>query len=325
MVKKYTLMLAATLAAASFILPGSVHADWVASKPIRMIVPYAPGGSGDITGRTIADAIGKSLGQPIVIDNQPAASGVVGTEAGARAAGDGHTWTIANDAPFVILPHLRKLKFDPLKDFEPIALIATIPMVLVARSSLPIGSLRELITYAKANPLKLTYASSGLGATSHMAAELFMHEAGIKMLHVPYKGQAQGVTDVIGGQVDMIFSTFGPVLPYIQSGRLKALAVTTAKRSPGLPDVPTVSEVAAPGFDYAVWLGLVVPASTPKLARDQIQDAVAKAMQAPEVRAKFDSLGYVAGDGTPDEFRRRMVADHARWGRVIKEADIQMN
>lgn len=298
--------------------------QWQPQKPIRLIVPFAPGAATDISARTISDRVAATLGQPIVVENQGAASGTVGTETAARATADGHTWVLAHDPPFTILPHVRKLNYDPLRDFEPVAVIATVPMVLVVRPDLPANTIRELIALAKARPGKLTIASSGTGATSHLAAELFKYETKTDILHVPYRGQALGVNDVLGGQVDMIFSSFGPVIQHIKTGKLKALGVSVPRRYASLPDVPTIAESGVPGFDFSVWTGIAVPANTPKDARDRINAAVAQALATPEVRSRFDTLGFVPGDGDPEALRRRIVADHAKWRDVITAAKLQL-
>ena len=311
-----------------FILASSVTASAqqvnFPSRPIKLIVPFAPGAATDISARTISDRVASLLGQPLVIENQGAASGIVGTELAARAASDGYTWVLAHDPPFTVLPHVRKLNYDPLKDFEPVSLIAIIPMVLVVRNGLPVNNLKELINFARANPGKLTIASSGTGATSHLAAELFKYETKTDILHVPYKGQAQGVTDVLGGQVDMIFSSFGPVIQHIRSGKLKALGVSVPKRYVSLPDVPTIAELGFPGFDFSVWTGIAVPAGTPANIREQINAAVSKALEAPEVQTRFTTLGFVPGDGNPQALKKKIADDHAKWGRVIKAAGIPM-
>jgi len=312
----------AAVGAAAMAPCASAQADWKPERPIKLMVPFAPGAATDISARTISDKVAAILGQPVVIENQGAASGVVGTEIGARAAPDGYTWTLAHDPPFTILPHVRKLSYDPLKDFEPVAMIASIPMVLVVRPGLPVNNIRELLDMARANPGKLTIASSGTGATSHLAAELFKYETRIDLLHVPYKGQAQGVADVLGGQVDMIFSSFGPVVQHIRSGKLKALGVSVPRRYASLPDVPTIAEAGVPGFDFSVWTGIAVPAGTPKNIRDQINLAVNKAMESPEVQARFATLGFVPGDGNPQNFKAKIVADFAKWRQVITAARI---
>lgn len=309
------------------LLPAAGHAQspgqaWRPERPIKLIVPFAPGAATDISARTISDRVAAALGQPLVIENQGAASGTVGTEAGARAAPDGYTWVLAHDPPFTILPHVRKLGYDPLKDFEPVSMIATIPMVLVVRPGLPVHSIKELIEAARANPGKLTIASSGTGATSHLAAELFKYETKTDILHVPYKGQAQGVTDVLGGQVDMIFSSFGPVVQHIRSGKLKALGVSVPKRYASLPEVPTIAESGVPGFDFSVWTGIAMPSGTPKAVREEVNAAISKALAAPEVRARFDTLGFVPGDGDPQTLRKKIQDDYAKWKRVIEAARI---
>ncbi|MGA0569590.1 Bug family tripartite tricarboxylate transporter substrate binding protein [Variovorax sp. VNK109] len=314
----------AALAAFAFVLPLHAQQAWKPERPIRLIVPFAPGAATDISARAISDRVAAALGQPIVIENQGAASGTVGTEQGARAAPDGYTWTLAHDPPFTILPHVRKLGYDPLKDFEPVSIIATIPMVLVVRPDLPVNNIKELIALARAQPGKLTIASSGAGATSHLAAELFKYETKTDILHVPYRGQAQGVTDVLGGQVDMIFSSFGPVMQHIKSGRLKALGVSVPRRYPSLPEVPTIAESGVPGFDFSVWTGIAVPAHTPKEVREQINAAVTKALDAPEVRTRFETLGFVPGDGNPETLRKKIASDSTKWRQVITAARLQL-
>lgn len=300
-------------------------AQWKPERPVKLMVPFSPGGATDITARTIADGVAAHLGQPLVIENNGAASGIVGTEAGARASPDGYTWTLAHDPPFTILPHVRKLGYDPLRDFEPVSMIAIIPMVLVVRPGLPINSIKELIEFARAHPGKLTIASSGTGATSHLAAELFKYETKVDLLHVPYKGQAQAVTDVLGQQVDMIFSSFGPVVQHIKAGRLKALGVSVPRRYASLPDVPTIAESGVPGFDFSVWTGIAVPAGTPQPVRQQIHAAVVKAIESAPVRAKFEALGYLPGDPGPGALKAKIAADHAKWRQVIQAARIPLD
>ena len=318
-------ILRAAVAALALTLPGLGHAEWKPERPIRLIVPFGPGAATDITARTISDHIAATLGQPIVIENKGAASGIVGTDEGAKANPDGYTWTLAHDPPFTILPHFRDLQYDPLKDFEPISLIATIPMVLVVRPDLPVNTLQELIELARAEPGKLTVASSGTGATSHLASELFKYETNIDILHVPYKAQANGVTDVLGGQVDMIFSSFGPVLPHVQSGKLKALGISVPQRADSFPGVPTIAESGVENFDFSVWTGIAVPAGTPKEIRDEISKAVAKALQEPKVQERFAQLGWIVADGDPEKMRAKIQNDYAMWDTVIKSAGIRMD
>ena len=300
-------------------------AQWKPQKPIRFIVPFAAGAATDITARTISDRLAAALGQAVVIENQGAASGIVGTEHGARAAADGYTWTLAHDPPFTILPHLRSLPYDPLKDFEPVSMIANIPMVLVVRPALPVNTIQELLTLARAQPGKLTIASSGSGATSHLASELFKYETRIDLLHVPYKGQAQAVTDVLGGQVDMVFSSFGPVIGHIKSGKLKALGISVPRRFESIPQVPTISESGVPGFDFSVWTGIAVPAGTPQAVRDQINSAVTRALAAPEVRERFTALGYEAVGGDAEVLRKKIADDYAKWRTVLKTANVKLD
>jgi tripartite-type tricarboxylate transporter receptor subunit TctC len=314
----------AALSAAWLAGPARAQPAWKPEKPIRLIVPFAPGAATDITARTISDHLGAFLGQPIVIENQGAASGIVGTEAGARAPADGYTWTLAHDPPFTIIPHARKLRYDPLKDFEPVAFIAEIPMVLVVRPTLPVRSVGELLELARAQPGKITYASSGVGATAHMAAELFKYETKIDILHVPYKGGAQAVQDLVGGQVDMLFISFGPVVQHIRSGRLRALGVSVPRRFASLADVPTIAESGVPGFDFSVWTGIAVPAGTPAPIRQQIDAAIGYALEKADVKARFETLGFATGDRAPDALRRKIASDYEKWGRVLAATKIQM-
>lgn len=316
--------LMAVLSAVLLAPPTAAFAEWKPERPIRLIVPFAPGAATDISARTISEHVAATLGQPVVIENQGSASGMVGTEAGARAAPDGYTWTLAHDPPFTILPHVRELRYDPLNDFEPVSMIATIPMVLVVRPGLPVDSIQELIDAARANPGKMTIASSGTGATSHLASELFKYETKVDILHVPYKGQAQAVSDVLGGQVDMVFSSFGPVVQHIHGGRLKALGVSVEKRYASMPDVPTIAEAGVPGFEFSVWTGIAVPAGTPQDIRERIHEAVTKALAAPDVRERFDTLGFVPGDGDAGALRKKIHGDYAKWKHVIHTAGIPM-
>ncbi|MGB3071281.1 MAG: tripartite tricarboxylate transporter substrate binding protein [Ottowia sp.] len=303
--------------------PLSALAQWKPQHPMRLIVPFAPGAATDISARAVSGGLASLLGQPVVVENQPAGSGTVGTEAGAKALPDGHVLTLAHDPPFVLLPHVRKLNYDPLKDFEFIGMIASIPLVLVARPDLSANNIRELIEAAKAQPGKLTIASSGTGAAAHLAAELFKHETQTKILHVPYRGSAQAITDVIGGQVDMVFSSFGPAIEHIRAGKLKPLGVSIQRRHALLPNIPSISETV-PGFEYTVWTGIAVPAATPKEIRDQTSAALVKVLQQPGVRERLDKLGFVPGEGTPQQLKKQVINDFAKWQRVIQAARIEL-
>lgn len=305
-------------------LPAAANAQWAPTKPIRLLVPYAAGGAADITARTINDKLAIALGQAVVVDNRGGAGGVIGTEMGAKAPPDGHTLVFGSDPPFTINPHLQKMPYDPLKDFEHVSLIANVPLLLVTNPvKVPANSVSELVALARASPGKFTIASSGNGSSGHLAAELLKHLAAINLVHVPYKGQAQAVTDVLGGQVDMTFSSIGPSIQHLKTSKLKALAISVPKRFSGLPDVPALAEAGLPGYDLAVWLGVLYPAGTPKAAVERINMEIGRILEAPDVRARFDGLGYVPVGGRPESLTRRIESDHALFGKLIRDANIK--
>ena len=237
---------------------------------------------------------------------------------------DGHTLVFGSDPPFTINPHLQKMPYDPLKDFEHVSLSVNVPLLLVTNpAKAPANSVKELAALAKASPGKFTIASSGNGSSGHLAAELFKHLAAINLVHVPYKGQAQAVTDVLGGQVDMTFSSIGPSIQHLKTGKLKALAISVPRRFSGLPEVPALAEAGVPGYDLAVWLGVSYPAGTPKAAVERINTEIGKILEAPDVRARFDGLGYVPVGGRPENLTRRIESDHALFGKLIRDANIK--
>ncbi|NDG38247.1 MAG: tripartite tricarboxylate transporter substrate binding protein [Betaproteobacteria bacterium] len=295
-------------------------AQWAPTKPIRLLVPYATGGSGDIGLRIISEKLSAAIGQPLVIDNKGGAGGVIGTELGARTLPDGYTWILGSDAPFTIIPHLRKVPYDPLADFEPVGLIASLPLVVVINPSLPVKNMAELVALAKTR--KLSLSSNGNGSSAHLTAELIKREAGIDLLHVPYTGIAQAVTDVIGGQVDMTISSVGTVLQHIKSGRLRAIALTMPVKLASLPDVPSLIE-AGYNIDVSVWIGLLVPAKTPKEVTQRVSAELTKVLETPEIRERFANLGYVPGGGAPSVLGRRIEGDYAKFGKVIRDANIK--
>jgi tripartite-type tricarboxylate transporter receptor subunit TctC len=316
---KWSRRVAVLIAAATLCVGAS--AQWTPTRPIRVLVPYATGGSGDIGLRIIADRLAAAVGQPLVIDNKGGAGGVIGTEQGARVPPDGYTWILGSDAPFTIIPHMRKVPYDPLADFEPLGLIASLPLVVVVNSSLPVKNVRELIALAKTRQVSL--GSNGNGSSAHLTGELIKREAHVDLLHVPFTGIAQVVTAVIGGQVDMTISSVGTVLQHIKSGRLRALAITTSSRLPSLPDVPTLAEAGVPNVDVSVWIGLLAPAKTPKDVAQRVSAELTKVLETPEVRERFATLGYVPGGGAPSALSRRIEADYSKFGKVIRDAEIK--
>ena len=298
-------------------------AQWSPTKPIRLIMPYNPGGSGDITMRILLDRLTAALGQPLVNDYRGGAGGVIGTEAGAKAAPDGYNLVFGSDAPFTIIPHLQKVPYNPLKDFEHVSLIASLPLVLVVHPSVPAKNLQELIALAKSKPGQMTVGSNGNGSSGHLASELLKSEAKIDIVHVPYKGQAQVVTDLVGGQVNMVFSSVGPVEQHVKAGKLRAIAVTTPNRFAGMAGVPTMAESGLPQFTIGVWLGILAPLGTPKPVLARINAEMSKVLAVPEVRERFATLGYEAVGGDASLLRDRIESDYQKWGKLIRDANIK--
>jgi tripartite-type tricarboxylate transporter receptor subunit TctC len=293
-------------------------------RAIRIIVPLAAGGNVDIVARTLADPVSKSLGQTVLVENRPGASSLVGTQFVARSAADGYT-VLAVANTFATVPLIVSSPgYDPLKDFTGITLTCLVPQVLVVNPSLPVSSIRELIALAKSQPGKISYASSGNGSTGHMAAELFNRQAGVTMLHVPYKGNSQALIDVIGGQVAMMFDQVSTSTPQIKAGKVRAIAVTSLKRPPLLPDVPTVDESGVPGYEDITFNGLVAPAGTPREILVRLQQAVAKAVSDAELTKRFIERGIeLKASGSPEEFTAHIRAESEKKGRLAREAGIK--
>src|SRR6188474_359484 len=271
------------------------------SRPIRFVVPFAPGGSTDTLARALGQKISESLGHQVVIDNRTGANGNIGVEIAAKAPPDGHTIVLGYIANVAIMPSLYgKLPFDPVKDYEPVTLLATSPNVLVAHPSVKANNLKELIALAKAQPGKLNYASASVASVGHLTGELVNQLAGVKMTHIAYKGSGQAVTDLLGGHIQLMYSGFSSVLPHIKSGKLKALAQTGAKRSPALPDVPTIAEQGFPKFEATAWYGVHAPAKTPKAIVSRLNAEIVKALKLPDVRERLTSLGFEIEGSTPE-------------------------
>ena len=294
------------------------------NRSIRIIVPLAAGGNVDIVARTMAEQISRILGQSVLVENRAGASSLVGTQLVARAAPDGYTLlAIANT--FATVPSLvLKPGYDPLKDFAGITLTCLVPQVLIVNPAFPAQSVRELISLAKAQPGKISYASSGNGSTGHMAAELFSRQAGVKMLHVPYKGNSQALVDVIGGQVTMMFDQVSTSAPQIRAGKVRALAVTSLKRSPLLPDLPTADEAGLPGFEDITFNGLVAPAGTPREILARVNRAVAEAVRARDLYKRFLERGIeLVASPSPEDFTLYVRAEFEKKGRLAREAGIK--
>jgi tripartite-type tricarboxylate transporter receptor subunit TctC len=304
-----------------------VHAEaqWP-SKAVRFIVPFPPGGSTDIVGRVIAEKLRESLGQPFVVDNKAGAGGTIGSDIAAQAAPDGYTMLIGTSSTHAIAPGLySRLAYDPSRDFEPVSLIGAATVMLVTHPSVPAKSVQELIALAKAEPTRLTFASSGNGGVSHLIGEYFKSSAGIEMLHVPYKGDTPMITDLISGQVSLAFGTAVAFLPHVQKGALQALAVTNAKPSPIAPDLPTIADSGLPGFEALQWFGILVPAGTPAPIVERLNSEIVKILQMPDVRERFQAMGIEIVGNTPEQFAAFMKDEAAKWQEVVARAGVKVN
>jgi len=312
--KTFAIAAAVALLAA---LPTSLHAQAYPVKPVRILVGFTPGAGIDIAIRLIAPRMGEALGQQIVVDNRPGAGGNIAAELGARAPADGYT-VFAGGAPAAISQTLyTKLNYDLMKDFEPVALIASVPNVLVVHPSLPARSVKDFVALARARPGELSYASTGSGSSPHLIAEMLRMQSGIRVLHVPYKGTPQALGDLLAGNVTFMFANVLSVLPQAKSGRLRALAISSAKRSPIAPELPTVAETYA-GFESGTWYALMVPAHTPREAITRLNDSVTRVMQMPDIREKFLAQGAEPLAGTPQEAGAFVRAEIVKWAKVVK-------
>ena len=292
------------------------------SKPVRLIIPFAPGGANDIIGRMVAAQLGERLGQPVIVDNRAGASGIIGTEAVAKAAPDGYTLLLAS-TPHAFGPALRKnLPYDPVKSFVPVAMLGTGPAVLSVYPGLPVNSLPELIALARQKPGQLNYASAGVGSFLHLAAELFRLQAGIVLTHVPYKGAGPAMVDVIAGQAQLCVTSIIAAIPHIRSGKLKALATTGAKRSPLLPEVPTFAEAGVPGSEANNWWAVLAPAGTPDAIVDRLHKELGAVVVSAETKKRFDAEGAEAVQMSTAELGKFIADETVKWARVVKEAGI---
>jgi len=300
------------------------HAQSFPVKPVRVITPFTAGSAIDTLARVVGQKLGDTWGQQVVIDNRIGANGIIGTEAAAKAPADGYTVYLGNISTLAVNPHLYlKLPYDALRDFAPVTLAATIPVVLVVHPSLPVKSVRELIALAKAHPGQLNYASGGTGSAQHLPMEMLRVETGINIVHVPYKGLGPAFSDVLGGQVPMMFTGVSNVVPYMKTGRLRVLAIGSPKRSATLPEVPTVAEAGVPGFDFDSWTGYLVPVGTPRELIVKLHADITRTLVAPEVRDKLVTLGFDLVGGTPEAFATLIRNDIARFGKLIKAAGIK--
>ena len=296
------------------------------TKPIRLVVPFPPGGATDILARDVAQKLTEAWGQSVIVDNRPGAGGNIGSELVAKSAPDGYTLEMGTVGTHAINASLyAKMPYDHVKDFTPVILVAGVPNVLVVNPSVPANSVAELIAYAKANPGKLNFASSGNGTSIHLSGELFKVMAGVQITHIPYKGSTPALQDLLAGQVQMMFDNLPPSLPQIKAGKLRALAVTSLTRAPALPDVPTLSESGLPGFEASSWFGILAPAGTPAPIVAKLNAEIAKYLATPEAKEKLAKQGANAAGGTPDDFAKHIAAETAKWAKVVKDSGAKID
>ena len=314
----------ASLVTAMLLAASGAYAQDYPTRPIRLVVPFAPGGGTDLLARTIAQKLNDAWGKPVVVDHRTGGTGAVGTGLVAKASPDGYTLLIVTNSTHVIAPSLiTDLPFDPVKDFNAITIVATGPNVLVAHPSVPANSIKELVALAKARPAVLNYASPGQGSSGHMAAELFKMVTGTDIVHVPYKGAAAALTDLLGGHVQLYFSGPAAVIPHLGSRKIKALAVAYPRRTAGLDDVPTFIEAGYPAVEGEAWFGLLTTAGTPRFVIDKLNREVVRIMLLPEVRERFLTAGLETVGSSPQQFSQLIRADLAKWQRVVKASGIR--
>jgi tripartite-type tricarboxylate transporter receptor subunit TctC len=308
---------------ASFAWTGSASAQDFPSRPVRLIVPQSAGGSTDVVARVVAQRMTEALRQNVIVDNRPGAGSLNGTELVAKAVPDGHTVLVVA-ASFTINPAIRKdLPFDPIRDFTPVSQLVTLPHILVVHPSVAATSVRELIALAKAKPGVLNYGISGIATSTHMAGELFMYLTGTRMVSIPYKGGAPGMTALLGGEVQLYFATISTAIPHIRSGKLRALGVTTLKRSVAAPEFPTIAEAGVPGYEHSSWVGMLAPAKIPQPALTKLNGESVRALQAPEVKTLLLREGLEATGSSPGEFDAVIRSEVAKWIKVARVAKIQ--
>jgi len=304
-------------------VPGA-GAQTYPAKPIRLVVPFAPGGSADLVGRLVAQQLSDAWGQPVVVENKPGASGMIGNEFVAKSPPDGYTLTVGTLGPFAVNQTLyEKVPYDNIRDFAPVTLTGISSHVLVAHPAVPVHDVRELIALAKAKPGQLAFASSGTGNATHLTFELFKARAGIDIVHVPYKGGGPAMADLVGGQVSFSFASMASAVPFVQAGRLRAIAVSGAERSALFPDVPTVAESGLPGFASEDWQGILAPAKTPQETILKLNAEMARILALPEVKSKLAAAGFDARTSTPEWFAQFIQAETLKWARLLKGIGIK--
>lgn len=304
---------------------GPVMAQSYPAKPIRFIVPFAPGGSTDLVARILAQRLPEALGQAVVVDNRGGAGGVIGAELAARAPADGYTIVLGSPGPLTINPNLlSRMPYDSLRDFSPISLATISPFILVVHPSMPVRSVRELVALAKAKPGQLNYGSAGNGSVGHFSAEQFKWLAGVNLVHVPYKGAGPAVTDLLGGQLNLMFENLPTVLSHVRSGRLRALAVGTKKRSALVPEYPTIDEAGVPGYESSTTFGVLAPAKTPVAVVARLNREIVKILNSPDTKERLAAQGLEAAAGTPQQYAAHIKEELAKYGRIVKAAGIKI-
>lgn len=316
--------LALPLAALAASISPQVGAQTYPTKPLRLIVPFAPGGPNDVIGRVVAQKVTEQIGQTVVVDNRPGAGGAIGTGLAANAPADGYTLLISGTSSLAINPALyKKLPYDPIRDFAPVSLIGTAPSLVVVTPSLPVKTIKDLIALAKAKPGQINYASGGIGSAPHLAGELLNSMAGIKMVHIPFKGGGPSLTAVMSGQVHLFMGGMSAAMPPVKDGRLRGIAVTSPKRSQFMPDVPTIAESGLPGFDVVNWYAIFAPAATPKAIISRLNSEIVKAIAAPEIRKRFAALATDSETSTPEQLGAYHRREIKKWAQVVKTAGIK--
>lgn len=314
------------IAMLGIVSPSTIYAQTWPNKSIRLIVPFPPGGATDILARQIGQKLSEKLNQQVIIDNRGGAGGNIGTELAAKAVPDGYTLLLDPGSTLTINPALySKLAFDPVKDFLPVTQLVVVPYIIVVHPSVSVRSIKGLIALAKSRPGQLTYASSGSGQATHLAGELFDLKAGVSMVHVPYKGAGPAIVDLIGGQVSLMFGNMGSVLPYVKSNKVRALAVTGAKREPLVPDLPTVAESGLVGYEISEWFGILVPAGTPKEIVTRLHTELMNILNTPAMADYLLSQGFTPIASTPEAFSQLIRNDLVKWAAVVKQANIRVD
>src|SRR5262245_8081160 len=326
----------AVLRSACFRLPAFAFLLWITgagalaqnypSRPVRLIVPYPPGGSTDFIARPVSERLTERLGQPFVMDNRGGAATVIGAEIAARAPADGYTLLVGTVTTLAVNPALKsKLPYDPVRDFAPVSMLSSQPYILAMHPSVPASSVAQLVSYAKVNPGKLSFASAGLGSGAHFAGEMFNYMAGVDILHIPYKGTGPAITDVIGGRVAILYAGIATLRPFVGSGKMRVLAVTSARRSPGMPDVPTIAESGLAGYETNTWNSLVTPRGTPRAVVERLNAAVAAVLSEPDLRERWTQQGIDADPGPPGRLAAHINAEIARFAKLVKATGLKLD